>query len=217
MTDMWDELFESPDPEDVLGDLHEIAVEVFDLRYDGSEVPWAAWAWGLLTTAGLTAARTEYQRGELVLRLLAVHLFHREFCARAHGLGESGVWDVDPDRVVGDHPRLHPVLLGILAERRSLNLADGTDAGELDFDVSVAATALDQLVRSEYRQVAPAMVNVAGPAELAAATWASLRDDVGYPLSDGDVREITTTEVTPGLRDAIEWVRAGARTGRTAT
>ncbi|NWJ69772.1 hypothetical protein HX744_04365 [Pseudonocardia sp. ICBG1122] len=36
MTDMWDDLFEPPDPADVLGDLHEVATSVFDLCYDGS-------------------------------------------------------------------------------------------------------------------------------------------------------------------------------------
>ncbi|OLL71340.1 hypothetical protein Ae168Ps1_5843c [Pseudonocardia sp. Ae168_Ps1] len=213
MTDMWDELFEPPDPADVLGDLHEIAIDLFDLRYDGSEQAWAAWAWGVLTTARLTAAGSEYERGELVLRLLALHAFHREFCARAFGIGEPGGSEVDPERVLGDHPRLHPVLLGVIAERRSLDLADSSDAGDLDFDIAVASTALDQLVRSEYRQVVPSLIRTAGAADLAAATWASLQEDVRYPLPPDDVRAITTTDVTPEKRAVIEWVRAGARPG----
>lgn len=210
MTDMWDELFEPPDPADVLGDLHEIAVEVFDLRYDGSEPAWAAWAWGVLTAAGRTAAGTEYERGELVLRLLALHRFHREFCARAFGLGFPGMWEIDPDRVLGDHPRLHPVLLGVIAERRRLDLADSTGAGEVDFDVSVATTALDQLVRSEYRQVVPLLVRSVGLAALAASVTASLRDGVRFPLPDGEVRELLAA---PGIEEALGWVRAGARPG----
>jgi hypothetical protein len=213
MSDMWDELFEPPDPADVLGDLHEIAADLFDLRYDGSEQEWAAWAWGVLTTAGLTAARSEYERGELVLRLLALHTFHREFCARAFGIGEPGGTEVDPDRVLGDHPRLHPVLLGVIAERRSLDLADTGAAGDLDFDIAVASVALDQLVRSEYRQVVPVLARAVGAADLAAATWASLQEDVRYPLPAADVREITTTDVGPGKRAALEWVRGGARPG----
>ena len=210
---MWDELFEPPDPADVLGDLHEIAIEVFDVWFGGSEQAWAAWAWGVLTSAGLTAARTEYERGELVLRLLGLNAFYREFCARAFTEGEPGEWPVDPDRVLGDHPRLHPVLLGIIAERRSLDLADGADAGDVDFDIAVSATALDLLVRSEYRRVLPALTGSAGTAGLFAATWASAGDGVRYPLPDDDVREIVNTDVTPGKLAAYEWLTSGARLG----
>lgn len=209
MTDMWDELYGPPDPAAALGDLDEIAADVFDLRYDGSEHAWAGWAWTVLTSAGLTAARTEYERGELVLRLLALRAFHREFCARAFDTGEEGGAELDPDRVLGDHPRLHPVLLGVIAERRALDLADGTGAGELDFDLSVATTALDQLVRSEYRRVVPALRTAVGPAELAAATWTSLDDDVHYPLPEDTVRRIAGTEA----RALVDWIRAGARPG----
>ncbi|BBG01092.1 MULTISPECIES: hypothetical protein [Pseudonocardia] len=213
MTDMWDELFEPPDPADVLGDLYELAVDVFDLRYDGSEPAWAAWAWGVLTAAGRTAAGTEYQRGELVLRLLALHRFHREFCARAFGLGVPGMWEIDPDRVVGDHPRLHPVLLGVIAERRHLDLADGTGAGEIDFDVSVAASALDQLVGSEYRQVVPLLVRSVGPAALAASVAASLNDGVRFPLPDADVRGLLVSGPGSDIESTLGWIRAGARPG----
>ncbi|MEU9819056.1 hypothetical protein ACIGG9_16820 [Pseudonocardia alni] len=210
MTDMWDDLFEPPDPADVLGDLHEVATSVFDLCYDGSEAEWAAWAWSILTRAGLAAAGTEYERGELVLRLLALNMFHREFCARALDLGVPGEWDVDPDRVLGDHPRLHPVLLGIIAERRSLDLADSTDPGDLDFDVSVAATALDALVRSEYRRVVPLLVQASGPVDLAASVWASTGEGARFPLPDTAVRELTAA-LTPAGHAALEWVRGGAR------
>lgn len=213
MNDMWDELFEPPDPEDVLGDLYELAVAVFDLWRNGSEPAWVAWAWGVLTSAGLTAARTEYERGELVLRLAALRAFHREFCARAFGIGEPGEPDLDPDRVLGDHPRLHPVLLGVIAERRGLDLADGTGAGEIDFDVAVTTTALDRLVATEYRRVVPALLAGAGAAEVAAATWASSLDGVRYPLPGHEIRALTTTDVTPQARAAFDWVRSGARPG----
>ncbi|MFP5021926.1 hypothetical protein [Pseudonocardia phyllosphaerae] len=210
MTDLWDELFEPPDPADVLGDLYEVAEGVFDLCYDGSELAWAAWAWGVLTTAGATAAATEYERGELVLRLLALHRFHRELCARGAGIGEAGEWEVDPDRVLGDHPRIHPVLLGVMAERRNLNLADSADAGDLDFDIAVATTALDQLVRSEYRHVVPLLTAAVGVDDLTAATLVSVRNGVRYPLPPGDVRSIMSDLGDAG-RSAGEWVRRGAR------
>ncbi|MEJ8282058.1 hypothetical protein [Pseudonocardia spirodelae] len=202
----------TPGPADVLGDLTEVAEDVFDLCHTGSEQAWAAWTWSVLTRAGLTAAGTEYERGELVLRLLALNMFHREFCARALDLGEPGHWDVDPDRVLGDHPRLHPVLLGVIAERRSLDLADSAGAGDPDFDVSVAATALDALVRSEYRRVVPLLATAVGPADLAASVWASTLDGVRFPLPDSDVRDVTAG-MTPAGRAAAEWVRAGARRG----
>ncbi|GAA4991859.1 hypothetical protein WHI96_08645 [Pseudonocardia tropica] len=210
MTDMWDDLVEAPDATEILGDLHEVATSVFDLCYDGSEPEWAAWAWSILTRAGLAAAGTEYERGELVLRLLALNMFHRELCARTLDLGVPGEWDVDPDRVLGDHPRLHPVLLGVIVERRSLDLADSTDPGDLDFDVSVAATALDALVRSEYRRVVPLLVTAVGPVDLAASVWASTRSEVRFPLPDSEVRALTG-DPTPRGRAAIDWVRGGAR------
>lgn len=210
VTDLWDERYEPPDPDEVLGDLYEVAAEVFDLHRGGSDLAWAAWAWGALTDAGLAAARTEYERGELVLRLLALNAFHREFLARAGAVGEPGDWPVDPERVLGDHPRLHPVLLGVIAERRGLDLADGTGAGDVDFDVAVPATALDLLVRSEYRHVLAAVTGVAGRAALFAATWVSGRDGVRYPLPDDEVRAIAAL---PQGRAAREWLASGARLG----
>lgn len=208
MTDPWAAQLDGPDPDEVLGDLVEVARSVFDLRRDGSELEWAAWAWWLLGAARLTGAGTEVERGVTVVRLLAVNAFYREFCARAFEEGEPGDWAVDPERAVGDYPRLHPVLLGVLAERRGLELDDETGP---DFEHAVTAAALDGLVRTEYRTVVATLrADAGGPAGLFASLVASGGPDVRYPLDDAAAAEVLGGELTFAMNTAWRWMDAGA-------
>ncbi|RZT87156.1 hypothetical protein EV383_4064 [Pseudonocardia sediminis] len=208
MTDPWADALDGPDPDEEFGDLVEVVRSVFDVRRDGSEVEWAAWAWRVLGGSRLTAAGTEIERGVVVLRLLALNAFYREFCALAFDEGESGEWAVDPDRAVGDYPRLHPVLVGVLAERRSVVLDE--ELG-LDFDHAVTAAAVDGLVRTEYRTVVGALrADSGGPAGLFASLVATRESDVRYPLDDATAAEVLGGELTFGMNAAWQWLGKGA-------
>lgn len=208
MTDPWTDALDGPDPDEEFGDLVEVARSVFDLRRGGSEVEWAAWAWRVLAGSRLTVAGSEAERGVTVLRLLALNAFYREFCARAFEEGAPGDWAVDPERAVGDYPLLHPVLLGVLAERRALDL--DRELGP-DFEHAVTAAALDGLVRTEYRTVVGVLVaDAGGPAGLLASLVASREPDVRYPLDDAAAAEMLGGDLTFGLNQAWQWLGKGA-------
>ena len=208
MTDPWAAELDGPDPDDEFGDLADLARSVFDLRPDGSELGWAAWAWSRLGAARLTAARTELDRAVTVLRLAALNAFYREFCALAFEEGEPGEWPVDPERLVGDYPRVHPVLLGVLAERRGLDLDEPTGP---DFEHGVAAAALDGLTRTEYRTVVGALRALdGGPAALFASLVAARTPDVRYPLDDAAAAEVLGGELTFAMNNAWQWLGNGA-------
>ena len=208
MTDPSADALDGPDPDVEFGDLVEVTRSVFDLRRDGSEVEWAAWAWRLLGASRLTAAGSEVERGVVLLRLLALNAFYREFCARAFSEGGPGEWALDPERVVGDYPLLHPVLLGVLAERRGVDLDQ--ELGP-DFDHAVTAAAVDGLVRTEYRTVVGVLrADAGGPAALFASLVASRETGVAYPLDDATAAELLGGDITFGLNQAWQWLDAGA-------
>lgn len=209
MSDPWSEQLDGLDPDEVLGDLAELARSVFDVRRGGSELQWAGWAWWLLGSARLTAAGTESERVLTVLRLLALNAFYREFCARAFDEGAPGEWSLDPDLVVGDYPKAHPVLLGVLAERRGVELDE--EMG-LEFELGVTAAAVDGLVRTEYRTVVTTLRSAAGgQAGLFASLVASPGPDVRYPLDDAALAEALGGDLTFSMNTAWQWLESGGQ------
>ncbi|MCW0211793.1 MAG: hypothetical protein OJJ54_00375 [Pseudonocardia sp.] len=207
MTDPWAELVDGPSPRDPFGDLEEIARPAFEVRLDGSEFTWAEHAWRAIGGAGLLAARSETERAVTVLRMVALSVFYREFAARAFGEGGPGEWEIDPDLAVGDYPRIHPVLLGALAERRGISIDSGIDE---DYEHGATAVALDGLVRSEYRTV----VDVVRRAEARNVVWASLwrtsEPDVVYPLDGAAVTDVDDADITVEMQMARVWLESGA-------
>jgi hypothetical protein len=211
VTDPWAELVDGPSPAEPFGDLEEIARPALEVRLDGSEFLWAEHAWRRLGDAGLLAARTEVERGITVLRMLALSTLYREFCARAFGEGEPGEWEIDTDVAVGDYPRINPVLLGVLAERRGIDLDDEIDE---DFEHGITATALDSLVRTEYRTVVGALRQAEGKVGLFASLWVTTEPDVEYPLDEAAVSEVVRADVSEEKSVAHTWLENGAPLGR---
>lgn len=182
-------------------DVRVLAAQAFDVWVAGSERAWARYAWGVLHRAGLTAFATHVERARATVRLLALSVLYREFCARAFDEGQPGGWTV-PD------PRIDPFVLGILAER------DGVDA---DIEVDYAAEdqqalAVRELVVGEYATVVATLRQELGQAVLFATLWASSEEYVHYPLPATVVGGIGNTDVWDKMR-AWEWMDSGMELG----
>lgn len=188
---------EAVDPDDGWDEVRDIAARVFDVWVGGSERAWARYAWGVLHRAGLTAFGTHVERARSAVRLLALSVLYREFCARAFDEGRPGDWTIVD-------PRIDPFVLGILAER------DGVDADiEVDYDAEdQRAFAVRELVVGEYATVVATLRQELGQVVLFATLWASSEESVHYPLPATVVGGVGNADVWDTMR-AWEWMDSG--------
>ncbi len=190
-----------------LGDLRELADEVFRVWTGGSEVRWAAHAWACLGRAGLVQYQTEVERARTVCRLLALAVLSREFYARARDEGSPGDWSLTQDDAVGEYPRIDPFVLGQLTEREGID-AD-IEVG-YEFDEGTASNyALREIVGAQYRIVTKALASEWGTVGVFTSLWASTYDDVEYPIAQDDIYDMVNTDVTAEKLDAYQWIDDG--------
>jgi hypothetical protein len=190
-----------------LGDLIQVARDVFDTWNGDGEIAWAQHAWAALGQVGLAQYETEVERARAVCRLLALVALAQEFYARAFDEGEPGAWSVWEEDTVGEYPRIDPFALGQLAVREGVD-ADITVGGEFE-EGSAAIYAVRWIVRDQTELVAQALRKQWGDTYLFAALWTSAEGEMAYPLPDEAIRDIVNTGITGEKLNAWQWVESG--------
>ncbi|WP_422774212.1 hypothetical protein ACN28C_15865 [Plantactinospora sp. WMMC1484] len=186
-------------------DLEPIAKEIFNIWNGSPELRWAEHAWAILSPEGLTRYSWEDERTHCVLRLLALGVLYREFCARAFDEGEPGQWrDALPTDLIGEYPWLDPFTLGQVTERAGIVIDNSPWSREDAMSEAVA-----ELVEQEYPVVRDALAKHWGDAGLFATLWVSTNAGTEYPLDADQVRAIVNHDLTANKHMAYGWIAEG--------
>ncbi|MEU4243456.1 hypothetical protein [Actinoplanes sp. NPDC026619] len=183
-------------------DVKAVVEPVIQIWVSGSELTWAAYAWGILEQHGLTGYTSEVERTRCMLRAVALGALYLDFAAFAFDEGSSGEWRyrVNGD-LIGPPPLIDAFTLGQLVERDGIEIDDSQYADE---DLTIEA--LRDLVGAECSEVTRVLRQHCDDAGLFADLFLSSKEDVRYPLSDDLVAGTVNHDVTGDKMKAWEWL-----------
>lgn len=180
-----------------------VVEEIFSVWSSGSGILLARHAWEELAAAGRTHYEGDLGRSEVIISLLALGAYYREFCSYAFDEGTVGEWrEWITSSLMGDRPLLDASVLGEPADQPY-------DAANDEFleDPRAVSEELQDIVRADCPAVIKVLQDRWGMARFFASLYATEGWSFdGYPLSDEAIDEIVNENATDSKLQAWSWV-----------